>query len=184
MKYKFINKTLYFPEHGILAVGDLHLGYDYMIQQSGILIPERQIEEIIKELKDIFDKLKYKKQKLNKIVFIGDIKHSFAYEWKEKDYFNKVIDFLQKNFKEEEIILIKGNHDTIDYTYKEKLKDYYINKDIAFAHGNKFFIKLFEPNIKTIVLGHIHPSIILSDKQRIKKERYKCFLAGRFKTKK
>ena len=32
-------------------------------------------------------------------------------------------------------------------------------------------------------MGHIHPSIILSDKQNIKRESYKCFLEGKFKNK-
>ena len=32
-------------------------------------------------------------------------------------------------------------------------------------------------------MGHIHPSVILSDKQNIKREKYKCFLIGKFKSK-
>lgn len=184
MKHQFISKTLFFPKQGILAVGDLHLGYDYMIQQSGVLIPERQVEEIIIELKEIFNKIKHKKQKLRKIIFIGDIKHSFAYEWKEKNYFNKVMDFLKENFDEENIILIKGNHDTIDYTLNKRLINYYIEEDIAFSHGDKIFPEVFDKKIKTIIMGHIHPSIILSDKQGIKKERFKCFLVGKFMGKK
>ncbi len=183
MKFQFLSKTLFFPQHGILAVGDLHLGYDYMIQQSGVLIPERQVEEIISELKEIFNKIKLERQELKKIIFIGDIKHSFAYEWKEKNYFNRVLDFLKENFSEENIILIKGNHDTIDYTFDKRLVDYQIEKDIAFFHGDKFFPEVFDKKIKTIVMGHIHPSIILSDKQGIKKERFKCFLVGKFKKK-
>ena len=183
MKFQFLSKTLFFPPQGILAVGDLHLGYDYMIQQSGVLIPERQVEEIISELKEIFNKIKLERQELKKIIFIGDIKHSFAYEWKEKNYFNRVLDFLKENFSEENIILIKGNHDTIDYTFDKRLVDYQIEKDIAFFHGDKFFPEVFDKKIKTIVMGHIHPSIILSDKQGIKKERFKCFLVGKFKKK-
>ena len=183
MKYKFFNKTLYLPEQGILVIGDLHLGYDYMIQQSGVLIPEMQVEEIINELKDIFNKIKFKKSKLKKIIFLGDIKHSFTYKWKEKNYFNKVLDFLRENFKEENIVLIKGNHDTIDYTFNKKLTDYYIEENIAFLHGDKSFPDIFNSKIKTLVIGHIHPSIILSDKQGINKERFKCFLVGKFKNK-
>ena len=183
MKYQFLNKTLFFQEQGILVIGDLHLGYDYMLQQSGVLIPERQVEEIIKELKEIFNKIKYKKQQLKKIIFIGDIKHSFGYKWEEKDYFKRVLTFLKEDFNEKDIIMIKGNHDTIDYTFSNKLKDYYIEKDIAFIHGDKIFQEIFSKKIKTLVLGHIHPSIILSDKQGIKNEKFKCFLTGNFKDK-
>lgn len=183
MKYRFLNKTLFFPKQGILVIGDLHLGYDYMLQQSGVLIPERQVEDIIKELKEIFDKIKYKKQQLKKIIFIGDIKHSFGYKHEEKDYFRRVLIFLNQHFNEKDIIMIKGNHDTIDYTFKNKLMDYYIDKNTAFIHGDKIFPEAFDRKIKTLVLGHIHPSIILSDKQGIKNEKFKCFLTGKFKGK-
>ena len=67
MEYKFINKTLFFPEQGILVVGDLHIGYDYMIQQSGVLIPEQQVHNIIEELEKILNQLQ---DKVKKIVFI------------------------------------------------------------------------------------------------------------------
>lgn len=181
--YFFFNKTLFFPEKGILVIGDLHLGFEYQLQQSGVLVPERQVKEIIEELKAIFNEIKEKNFNLNKIVFIGDIKHSFSYEWKEKNYFNEVISFLKDYVKEKDIILIKGNHDTIDYSFSDKLQDYYIEEDIAFTHGHQLFSEVFEKNIKTIVIGHLHPSITLSDSQDIKSEKYKCFLIGKFKGK-
>ncbi len=184
MKYQLINKTLFFPEKGILAIGDLHIGYEYQLQQSGVLVPEQQINEIISELGEMFKHIeKIQKNKIKKIIFIGDIKHSFSYEWKEKSYFKEVLEFLRQKFEDKNIILIKGNHDTIDYSFSDKLKDYHIDGEIAFAHGHKSFPELFDKNIKTLVLGHIHPSIILSDKPGIKREKYKCFLTGTFKGK-
>ncbi len=181
--YEFIDKTLFFPEKRILAVGDLHLGYEYQLQQSGILLPENQVQEVISELKETFKQIESKKQKIKKIIFIGDIKHSFSYEWKEKNYFNEVLEFLRQKFEDKNIILIKGNHDTIDYSFSDKLQNYHIEGDIAFTHGHEPFPEIFGKKIKTIVIGHIHPSIILSDKQNIKREKYKCFLTGKFKNK-
>jgi putative SbcD/Mre11-related phosphoesterase len=181
--YIFIGKCLFFPEKGILAVGDLHLGYEYQLQQSGVLIPEQQIEEVIEELKTIFNEIKEKKFKLKKIVFIGDIKHSFSYEWKEKNYFNEVINFLKSYVKDKDIILIKGNHDTIDYSFSDRLQDYYIEGDLAFCHGHELFMEILDKKIKTIIMGHLHPSVIISDKQNIKREKYKCFLIGKFNKK-
>lgn len=181
--YIFIGKTLFFPDKGILAVGDLHLGYEYQLQQSGILVPETQIKEIKDELKDVFNEIKKRKLKLKKIIFIGDIKHSFAYEWKEKNYFNDILKFLREYIDDKNIILIKGNHDTIDYSFSDRLQDYYIKDDIAFIHGHELFPEVFDKKIKIIVMGHLHPSIILTDKSQIKKEKYKCFLVGKFKNK-
>jgi putative SbcD/Mre11-related phosphoesterase len=181
--YLFLNKTLFFPEKGILAIGDLHLGFEYQLQQSGVLVPEQQVKEVIEELKEIFHEIKSKKFKLKKIVFIGDIKHSFSYEWKEKNYFNEVISFLRNHVEDKDIILIKGNHDTIDYSFSDKLQDYYIEDELAFCHGHQLFEEVFNEKIKTIVMGHLHPSVILSDSQEIKREKYKCFLTGKFKQK-
>jgi len=181
--YIFIGKTLFFPEKGILAIGDLHLGYEYRIQQSGVLVPEAQIEEIKEELKIIFNEIKEKKFKLKKIIFIGDLKHSFSYEWKEKNYFKELLNFLKEYIDDKKIILIKGNHDTIDYSFSDRLKDYFIEDEIAFSHGHEAFPEIFEKKIKTIVMGHLHPSVILSDSQNIKREKYKCFLVGKFKKK-
>ena len=118
-----------------------------------------------------------------KIVFIGDIKHSFSYEWKEKNYFREILNFLKNYVEDKNIILIKGNHDTIDYSFSDRLKDYFIEDEIAFSHGHEAFPEIFDEKIKTIVIGHLHPSIILSDKQNIKREKYKCFLVGKFKKK-
>lgn len=181
--YIFIGKTIFFPEKGILAIGDLHLGFEYKLQQSGVLVPEMQIKEIKEELKIIFEEIKKMNFKLKKIVFIGDIKHSFSYEWKEKNYFKELLNFLKEYTEDKNIILIKGNHDTIDYSFSDRLKDYFVKDEIIFTHGDKAFPEIFDEKIKIVVMGHLHPSIVLSDKQNIKREKYKCFLAGRFKKK-
>jgi len=68
--YIFFGKTLFFLEKGILAIGDLHLGFEYALQQSGVLVPEMQIKEIKEELKIIFDEIKEKGFKLKKIIFV------------------------------------------------------------------------------------------------------------------
>lgn len=179
--YLFIGKTLFFPKQGILAIGDLHLGFELSLNQPNIL-PEMQ-KEIEGQLGKIFETINKKRLKLKKIIFIGDIKHSFSYKWKEKNYFNEILKFLKKYMKEKNIILIKGNHDTIDYSFSDKLQDYFIEDGLAFTHGHKSFPELFEKNIKTIIMGHLHPSVIISDKQNIKREKYKCFLTGKFKNK-
>ena len=179
--YEFIDKTLFFPEHGILVIGDLHIGYDYMIRQSGVLIPERQVKDIIADLKGIFKKIKVK-GKINKIFFLGDIKHAFSFEAEEKYEFLEVMKFLKQEIPEEDIIFIKGNHDTMDFTYG-KMRNYYIQDGIAFVHGHRLFPEIFDKKVQVIVSGHLHPSIILAEKPGVKKESYKCFLEGSYKGK-
>ncbi len=179
MQHIFIGKSVFFPERGILAIGDLHIGYEQSLIESGILVPERQVMEIIGDLKKIIDEIKSREFQLKKIIFLGDIKHYFNYEWKEKFNFEKILDFLRQYVKDSDIILIKGNHDKFDFSGK-KMKNYYFNSGIIFLHGHMSFPQVFEPRVSTIVIGHLHPSVLLSDKIDIKREKYKCFLHGFF----
>ena len=178
----FIGKCVFFPESGVLAIGDLHVGFEQSLIESGILVPERQVKEIIEDLQKIIDEIKRKNLELKKIVFLGDIKHYFNYEWKERFNFNKILDFLRNFVKDSAIILIKGNHDKFDFSGK-KMKNYYFHSGIMFFHGHMAFPQISEEKVKTWVFGHLHPSIILSDKANIKREKYKCFLTGKFRGK-
>ena len=175
-EYEFIGKSLFFPKHGILVIGDLHIGYEAMLRQSGVLVPARQVKDIINDFKEIFKEIKNEANELKKIVFIGDIKHMFSYEREEKDEFLKVMEFLGEYLPPENIILIKGNHDTIDYTFEGSMKTFYVEDGILFLHGHKRIKQLEDDKIHTVVFGHIHPCILFEESA--KKEAYKCFLSG------
>lgn len=179
-EYKFIDKALFFHEQGILVIGDLHLGFEEALRQSGILVPERQIKDIIENLKQIFKEIE-KTGKINKIVFLGDIKHAFYFEKEEKRGFNEIMDFLQTKLNPENIILVKGNHDTMDYSIERKMKPYHEESGILFIHGHKPISEAILKKVDTIVMGHTHPCVIFSE--GVKKEAYKCFLEGEFKGK-
>lgn len=180
-EYIFINKSLFFPKQGILVIGDLHIGFEEMLRQSGVLVPARQVKDIINDLKNIFDEIKKQGHELRKIVFIGDIKHMFTYEREEKNEFQKVMEFLGDYLPQENIILIKGNHDTVDYTFEGLMKTHYIEGEILFLHGHKKIKQLEDKKIHTVVFGHIHPCILFEEAS--KKEAYKCFLTGKAKGK-
>ena len=178
----FIGKSIFFPEQEILAIGDLHVGFEQSLIESGILVPEQQVKEIIDDLQKIIEEIKVRKLNLQKIIFLGDIKHYFNYEWKERFNFNKILDFLREFVKDSDIILIKGNHDKFDFSGK-KMKNYYFNGGVMFFHGHMEFPQIHDEKVKMWVFGHLHPSIILSDKADIKREKYKCFLLGFYKGK-
>ncbi len=105
---EIVDLALFINKHLILS--DFHIGYEEALNKQGILVPRFQFEEIIKRLETIFSKLK--KKKIEKIVINGDLKHEFGtisdQEWRLT---LRLLDFLGKHCKE--IILIKGNHDTI-----------------------------------------------------------------------
>lgn len=180
-KYIFVGKSLFFPKERILVVGDLHLGYESALKNQGVEIPLKQFEEAKEELENIIKYLKATYGKLTQIIFLGDIKHHFNFMANEKEEIKKLIHFLRKYFEEKDIILIRGNHEKNETN--GKYLDYYLIKDIAFVHGHKEFQEIYDKNINLIVMGHLHPTVTISDEMKIKKEKYKCFLVGRYKKK-
>ncbi len=183
MKYEFIHKTLFFPEKGILVIGDLHLGFEYMLKKAGIALPESQISRMISDFKNVFNQLKKKKYEMKKIIFLGDINHFFGSELKERNELAELMDFLEKYIDKKEIIIIKGNHDIQKNFYGITPKQYYIEEDVIFTHGHQQYSEILNNKIKIIVSGHLHPSIMLPDKSDEKVEFYKCFLEGKYNEK-
>jgi len=183
--FEFYGKSVYFLKEKILAIADLHLGYEEMLEKKGIHFPRRQFEDIIGDLNLIFEKLKDKKRVIEKIIIVGDLKHEFGtvlkQEWKEV---LDLIDFLDTKAKK--VILVKGNHDVMlpGVLKQRKLEvfDFYFEKGIFFMHGNKIYKEAFNKEVNLIVMGHKHPAITL--RKDAKKETYKCFLVGNYNRKK
>jgi len=181
-KYIFVGKTIFFPKEKIVCVGDLHLGYESALRKRGLDVPLNQFNEMEKELSATLDNIKARFGKIEEIVFLGDVKHHFGYMGEERDEMLKLIRFLRKYVENENrIIFIRGNHEKNEKN--QKFIDYYIIKDIAFVHGNKEFLEVYSKDINLVVMGHLHPTVILSDKMKIKREKYKCFLVGKHKKK-
>jgi len=182
-KYEMIGKCLYFPNEKIVCVGDLHLGFEKMLHKSGVLFPMDQIKIVIGELEEIFKEiLECRKNKIEKIVLLGDLQHMFKYDKDEKFDVFELFQFLRGYVDEENIIVIRGNHDKIDLG--KEFVDYFVENEIIFMHGHKDFLESYNKKIKLIVMGHLHSSVVLEDNQEVKKEEYKCFLKGKWKGKK
>ncbi|MBU0460036.1 MAG: metallophosphoesterase [Nanoarchaeota archaeon] len=170
---KIINLALWLKKERVLLISDLHLGYEEYLQQKGVFLPKFQIKTVIESLKKILAKVKPKT-----IVINGDLKHDFGrilkQEWKDV---LKIIDLMLENC--EELILVRGNHDTILGPIAEKrkikiVKDYQI-KNILIIHGDKLIEKT---KAKTIIIGHEHPAVTIRDGSKF--EKYKCFLKGKW----
>ena len=74
------------------------------------------------------------------------------------------------------------NHDTFSLSGFE-LRDYFTEGDIAFFHGHKEFVELYGGGANYLVMGHAHPSVTLRDSAGVKKEKFKCYLTGKWKKK-
>jgi uncharacterized protein len=181
------NKNIRFLENSllinneILVFSDFHIGYEEYL--FGKLIPIRaQLDEIKKSLDKVFDLIQKEEIKIREIVILGDLKHEFGEitdsEWRETLI---LLDYLGKKTKR--IILVKGNHDNILGPIAKKreveLEDYYKIGNICFLHGNSFYNECGDSKI--LILGHLHPAITLNDSY--KKEKFKCFLYGKWKGK-
>ena len=180
-----INKTIFFPKQGILAIGDLHLGYETMLREQGISLPFNQIKTTKKQIEEIIKEINSNKYRLKKIILLGDIKHYFKFQKSEYFEIRKFKKFLEKFVPKKNIILIRGNHDKA-VSKKEDYRDFYISEDkkIAFLHGHKSFPEIKDnKKIKTLVMSHIHHAINIKDPNGIKMEKYKAFLIGKYNSK-
>jgi len=182
---KIIGLTLYLEKQKILVIGDTHIGYEEALNKQGILIPRMHLKEIFAEMDKVFEQVK--PENVDKIVFIGDVKHEFGFisdqEWKDT---LKFLDYLSEKTSGAKIVLLKGNHDTILGPIAKKkdieIKDYFVADDIFLCHGHKLMDD--NPDLKkakTIIIGHEHPAINIKDDVRV--EKYKCFLLGKYKKK-
>jgi len=184
---EIIDIALYFDS--ALVITDVHIGYEEALNKQGILVPRLQFNEILNRMNIIFSELKNKK--IERIIVNGDLKHEFG-TISEQEWRNtlKFLDLLAKHCNE--IILIKGNHDTVlgPIAKKRNVKvlDYFIvesikrqSKKILITHGDKLPNKEMLKEVSTIIIGHEHPAVSIKEEPRI--ETFKCFLKGKYKGK-
>lgn len=183
-KIQYIGKCLLISSGNekVLVVGDLHLGYEEALNKSGILVGRQMFDEMISDLNLVFGEV----GKVDKIVLLGDVKHDFGgiskQEWRDV---NAILDYFES--MADKVVVVKGNHDTILEPIlkkrKMKLLGVYIWNGFAFLHGDEDYEEIWQDEIETIVAGHGHPAVRLSEPEGIKNEKYKCFLVGKFKGK-
>jgi len=188
-KIKFFEDSILIKEE-YLVFSDLHLGYEKYIFGENLIL-RSQLKETLKKIDRVFRSIN--KNCIRKVIILGDLKHEFGKVSKEEfEECSKFLSYLKtrieknrksngQDIKDYEIILIKGNHDKVlDFVVKKenfKLKDFYRIGDFFFLHGDKLY-KEYEKS-KFLILGHLHPAIVLSNKY--KKEKFKCFLKGKWK---
>ena len=171
----------------ILVISDVHIGYEEALNKQGILVPRLQFEDIVKKMDNIFNQLRNKK--IKRVIVNGDLKHEFG-AISEQEWRNtlKFLDLLSKHCNE--IILVKGNHDTILEPIAKKrnvkVEDYVIVKTkkqskVLIVHGNKIPNKEVLKEVSTVIIGHEHPAVSLKEGPRV--EQFKCFLKGSYKGK-
>ena len=161
-----------------LVLSDLHLGFEESLVRQGVLVPKSHWKDLMFLLSEIL-----KRTEPKTIVVNGDIKHEFGtisrQEW---DDVSRLVSFLREHC--EELVFIKGNHDTILKPIAQKMnvtvvKEFIVG-DILILHGD-VVPESIPKEIKTVIVGHAHPAIRLH--QGVRNELFKCFLVGKWKKK-
>ncbi len=181
---EIVGLGLYFKKHDLLALGDVHIGYEEALSKQGVLVPRFAFKEMMEKLEQmIFQCLSFsQKQKISTILVNGDLKHEFGRisetEWRHTVRFLKLL----KQYSDH-IVLVKGNHDTIlEPIAKTKgldLVSSYQIADVLFLHGDIILDVAYDKSVKTIIIGHEHPAVSVSQWPRT--EKYKAFLLGKWK---
>lgn len=180
---RYLGKSLLIEEKGerILAVGDLHLGYEESLNRGGVFVFRKMFDEMIAE----FDKMFARVGKVDKVILLGDVKHDFGrilrQEW---DDVLGLFEYLGgKLSRGGEIIIVKGNHDNylknIAFKRGARVEDFFVFGKYCFLHGDRDFKEIYDRGIEIWIMGHGHPAVKLSDGAKV--ESYKCFLVGQYK---
>lgn len=153
----------------IAIIADLHLGYENVLQNTGISIPTVQIEEILEDVKKLIE------VGVNTLVINGDVKHEFSQnlpvEWKDvKALLSMVTERVEKT------VIVRGNHDNFLPSIVRKYRnvnmvDVFEIGDYAVFHGH-INVKF---DAETMIMAHEHPAIKLRDEIG-GSYKYSCFI--------
>jgi hypothetical protein len=173
---------LYVPDYNAFILSDVHLGYEESLNRQGILVPRNSYNDLTLRIEKALAHI-MKTYSVDKIIINGDLIHEFGkISRREKDLTRSFIKFLSGYGK---LTLILGNHDTmlkffINSIDGVEIKENLFLGDILILHGDKTPSKnlLKDKRIRTIIIGHEHPSVALSSGSRC--EKYKCFLRGQY----
>ncbi len=172
---RLLDLSVYLEESHTLIIADTHIGFEEYLNKTGVMVPRFQLKELKKRLLEILESVD-----AEQVVINGDLKHEFGtisrQEWRDTLDF---LDFLMGRVGR--VVLVKGNHDTILGPIARKRGLEIVNEwkadNVLVMHGDKEAKNL--KGVKTIIIGHEHPAIMLREKNR--RELFKCFLKGTYR---
>jgi uncharacterized protein len=174
---EIVDLALFLKKENILIISDLQLGYEDTLLKKGVMIPKNQFNDIYIKIEKLLKLIKP-----NKLIINGDFKHEFGLINKTEWKILKLIDMINEYC---ELVLIKGNHDTVlESIVKKKdlrLVNYYFENDVYICHGHEIPKNKEFNESKFMIIGHEHPALMLEDGGR--REKFKCFLKGKYSNK-
>jgi len=147
----------FFPDSGVLAVADLHVGYEAAERARGIALPRLELDVLTPLLDALLDE-----HRPDVVVVNGDFKHAFKRHVPEEA---RAVHAVWRRLSERaRVVVIEGNHDA-------RIRDILPDAEVAtshraggrvFTHGHLAKHVPVEPG-DGLVLGHEHPALTLRD---------------------
>jgi DNA ligase-associated metallophosphoesterase len=151
-------RAIYWQQQKALIVADVHLGKVGHFRKAGIAVPLNMEQNDLAVLSDLIFE-----HKPEKLIFLGDFFHSdMNADW---DWFI----LWRSQFRQLEIILVRGNHDIIDDEHYHRLnivlKDELLVAPFLMLH-HPLPSPMLEDALGYVFCGHIHPGVSLAGKAR------------------
>ena len=148
-------KAIYWKEHQILIIADVHLGKAGHFRRNGVPVPVEVNNKNLQRIDALIGSLSPKK-----VIFLGDLYHSLPND--------ETIGFLKwlNKYPSIEFSLTLGNHDTYQnnkYISQLHISHEEIIEPFIFRHMPYFDIASAD---KFEICGHIHPSVRVPIKAR------------------
>ncbi len=173
----YLERAIYIKEEKTIIIADLHIGIEFDYMQKGINIA-MQTDVLLERIKKLVER-----KNAEKLIILGDLKHSYE----NVDYIKKerieVRIFLKRLYELVEVWLVKGNHDG---NIRSKYVKIFGSKgieidDISLAHGHAWPNEKIMRN-KLLIIGHVHPNVRLQTKIGYSYIE-PCWIRGKFKRK-
>ena len=156
-------RAIWFEELSILAVADLHIGYNWAHRHGGQMLPLHPPDNTVSRLKELCDF--YKPAEL---LLLGDIVHRALPLPQIQTEVQNLLAALPG------VRLIVGNHDRfLEKFITAPLESEYLRGGYLFVHGH-----LPSERLECVVMGHEHPAISVGDGVATS-VKVPCFLISR-----
>ena len=144
----------------VLAVVDLHLGWEVALAEKGVHVPS-QMPKILNQMLQLIELCKP-----TRLIFLGDVKHTIAKvemeEWRDIPDFFEVLSRKVPNIQ-----IVPGNHDgNLEPLLPETVKIFpstgVVLGSIGLFHGHAWPA----PELlgcRSLITGHVHPMVAFRD---------------------
>lgn len=146
-------------EERVLVAADLHLGLEHELWLGGVSIPS-QTEKNLARLLNYLDEIKP-----DRLLLLGDIKHNVPRtSWQEK---REIPEFLHRLCDRAVVEIVPGNHDSnladmVPLGARVRSSSGFVLDGVGYFHGHTWPDEKVV-RAKSLVAGHLHPAIRLSD---------------------